>query len=182
MGAPLRLRTDYDAATLRQAARNSRDPGQVRRLLALAGIFDGQTRSQAAANGGVGLQTVRDWGVAFNAAGPAGLSTGKAKGKEPLLKDHHRAALRAIVEAGPTPAVHGVVRWRIVDLMQWLWDEFTVSVSKQTLSRELRAMGFRKLSVRPRHHAQDTEAVVSFKKTSLRSWRRLRLALLPARP
>jgi hypothetical protein len=61
--------------------------------------------------------------------------------------------------------VHGVVRWRIVDLMQWLWEEFRLSVSKQTMSKELRALGFRKLSARPRHHAKDDDAEVAFKKT-----------------
>jgi hypothetical protein len=60
--------------------------------------------------------------------------------------------------------VHGVVRWRVIDLVQWLWDEFSVSVSKQTLSRELRALGCRKLSARPKHHAQDPEAIEAFKR------------------
>ena len=36
-------------------------------------------------------------------------------------------------------------------------------VSPQTLSRELRAMGYRKLSARPRHHAQAPGAVEAFK-------------------
>ncbi len=47
---------------------------------------------------------------------------------------------------------------------QWVWDEFGLSISKQTLSRELRALGFRKLSARPRHHAQNELAVEAFKK------------------
>ncbi len=34
------------------------------------------------------------------------------------------------------------------------------------MTDELRAMGFRKLSARPRHHAQDPEAIKAFKKTS----------------
>ena len=51
------------------------------------------------------------------------------------------------MDANSHPAVHGVVRWRIVDLMQWVWEEFRLSVSKQTMSKELRRMGFRKLSV-----------------------------------
>jgi hypothetical protein len=55
-----------------------------------------------------------------------------------------------IVENGPTATGHGVVRWRIIDLCQCLWDEYGISVSKQTLSLELRAMGYRKLSARPR--------------------------------
>ncbi len=70
--------------------------------------------------------------------------------------------LRRIVEAGQTPAVHGVVRWRIVDLTQWVWEKFRLSLSKQTMSRELRAMGFRKLSARPRHHAKDEAAAAAF--------------------
>jgi hypothetical protein len=71
--------------------------------------------------------------------------------------------LRQVVEDGPIPALHGVVRWRLIDLAQWLFEEFRVSISKPTLSRELRHMGFRKLSARPRHHAQDEEAAAAFK-------------------
>lgn len=59
-----------------------------------------------------------------------------------------------MIESGPTPAIHGVVRWRIINLCQWLYEVFKVTVAKQTLSRELRAMGYRKLSARPRHHGQ----------------------------
>jgi transposase len=180
MAAPVVLRGDYDAPTLRRLARFAGDPGQVRRLLALATIYAGGSRSEAAALGGVGLQTVRDWVLRFNAAGPAGLATGKAPGNRPILGDRERAALRRIVEAGPTPAIHGVVRWRIIDLMQWLWQEFRLSVSKQTMSKELRALGFRKLSARPRHHAKDEAAGEAFKKTSPRMWRRSPRARLPA--
>ena len=51
-------------------------------------------------------------------------------------------------------------------------DEFQVSVSKQTLGRELRAMGYRKLSARPRHHAQAADAIELFKRVSPRAWMR----------
>ena len=81
-----------------------------------------------------------------------------------MLNDAQRRILAEIVESGPIPASHGVVRWRLIDLAQWVWDEFSVSISKQTLSRELRAMGYRKLSARPRHHAQDADAIPTFKK------------------
>jgi hypothetical protein len=57
------------------------------------------------------------------------------------------------------------VRWRIVDLCQWIFEEFRVVVSRQTLSRELRAMGYRKLSARPPHHAQAAGAIEDFKKS-----------------
>jgi Winged helix-turn helix len=55
--------------------------------------------------------------------------------------------------------VHGVVRWRVVDLCQWIWEEFRVVIARQTLSRELRALGYRKPSARPRHHAQSAGVV-----------------------
>ena len=180
MAAAVALRSDYDAQTLRRLARSAGDPGQVRRLLALAAVYAGGSRREAAEIGGVGLQTVRDWVLRFNAEGPVGLKTGKAPGNQPILGDRERVALRRVVEDGPIPAVHGVVRWRIVDLMQWMWEEFRLSVSKQTMSKELRAMGFRKLSARPRHHAKDANAEAAFKKTSPRIWRRSRHAMPPA--
>ena len=118
------------------------------------------------------LQIVRDWVVKFNAQGPAALIDRKAPGQPPRLDDAHRAALAAIIESGPIPAVHGVVRWRIIDLCQWIFEEFRVIVSRQTLSRELRAMGYRKLSARPRHHAQAAGAIEDFKKAFPRAWKR----------
>ena len=171
---PIALRADIDASGLRAAARDSKDAGQTRRLLALAAIYDGATRTEAARISGVTLQIVRDWVMKFNAHGPAGLIGGKVPGKPRLLNDVHRAALAAVVESGPIPAVHGVVRWRIIDLCQWLHDEFQVSVSEQTLSRDLCELGYRKLSARPRHHAQADGAIEAFKKASPRAWTRSR--------
>jgi transposase len=180
MGVAVRLREDYAAAQLRGLARQSHDAGQTRRLLALAAIYDGGSRSAAAQIGGVGLQTIRDWVLDFNARGPDGLIDGKAPGKVPLLDAQKRQALAKIVEEGPIPAAHGVVRWRLIDLAQWVFDQFAVSISQQTLSRELRVLGFRKLSARPRHHAQDAEALAAFKKTSPRASTRSPGATRPA--
>src|SRR5215212_9840086 len=167
-------RSDFDAAQLRGVARRTKDGPQARRLLALAAIYEGATRTQAAAIGGVTLQIVRDWVVKFNAHGPAGLIDRKAPGQPSRLNDTHRAALATMIESGPMPAVHGVVRWRLIDLCQWLFEEFRITVAKQTLSRELRAMGYGKLSARPRHHAQAEGAVEDFKKASRRAWTRSR--------
>jgi transposase len=167
----IELRTDYDAARLRALAKAARDAGQSRRLLALAEIYEGGSRTRAARIGGVGLQTVRDWAVRFNAQGPEGLIDGKAPGKACKLSAQHRDALVALVESGPIPAVHGVVRWRLKDLVQWIWDEFWIAVSETTLSRELRTLGYRKLSARPRHHDKSEQAVAVFKKSFPRVWR-----------
>ncbi len=169
---PVLLRTDFDANALRAMARQTKDGPQARRLLALAAIYDGATRTEAARIGGVTVQIIRDWGVKFNAHGPEGLINRKPPGQPSKLTDAHRAALQAMVEQGPIPAIHGVVRWRLVDLIAWLWEEFRITISKQTLSRELRALGYRKLSARPRHHAKNEAAVAAFKKTSRPVWRR----------
>ena len=174
MAAPVPLRDDFDAASLRGLAKGSRDPGQLRRLLSLAEIYDGGSRGDAAKVGGVGLQTVRDWVLRFNAGGPEGLIDPKPPGKAAKLNEAQRRALVEVVEAGPDPAIHGVVRWRLADLVQWVLEEFRIQISVQTLSRELRALDYRKLSARPRHYAQDKGAMAAFKKTSPPSWQRSR--------
>jgi transposase len=172
MAAAIGVRSDYTSADLRRFARRSGDADQVRRLLAVALILDGGNRSEAAKVAGVTLQIVRDWVLRFNADGPDGLATRKAPGRAAILNDEQRTRLAAIVEAGPIPAAHGVVRWRLADLAQWIWDEFELSVTRHTLGRELRAMGYRKLSARPRHRGQKGNDIVDFKKASLPAWRR----------
>jgi hypothetical protein len=95
---PIPLREDFDAAGLRREAKKSKDSGQARRLLALAAIYDGSTRTEAAKIGGVTLQIVRDWVLKFNAHGPSGLIAGKAPGQTPRLTGEHRAALARMME------------------------------------------------------------------------------------
>ena len=133
-------------------------------------IAAGGLRSEAAEIGGVGLQTGRDWVVAFNADG-RGQIDGKAPGARPRLNANQREVLKALVDQGPTPAAHGVVRWRLCDLAQILSEDHGVSVSEQTYIGVLWAMGYRKLSARPRHHAQDPDAAAVFRKTSPTVWR-----------
>jgi transposase len=174
MSVPIPLRRDFDAPQLRGLARKSKDGAQARRLLALAAIYDGATRTEAAKIGGVGLQIVRDWVLRFNAPGPEGLVDGKSPGHPPKLNDAQRQVVARMIESGPIPAVHGVVRWRLIDLAQWIFEEFRITIAKQTLSRELRSMGYRKLSARPRHHAQAAGAIENFKKASRNVWRRSR--------
>ncbi len=172
MAAPIALRLDYCGDDLRARARRSRNAGQARRLLALAAIYDGASRTEAARIGGVTLQIVRDWVLRFNDQGPTGLIDRPAPGAAPKLDAEQRAALAKAVEDGPKPYLDGVVRWRICDLTQWVWEEFEVTMSEAAMSRTLKSLGFAKLSARPQHHAQDPEAIETFKKTFPPSWRR----------
>ena len=175
MSVPIPLRRDFSASRLRSLAKKSKDGPQARRLLTLAAIYDGATRTEAAKIGGVGLQIIRDWVLRFNAQGPDGLLDRKPPGQPSKLNDSQRRAIAQIIESGPIPAVHGVVRWRLIDLAQWIFEEFRITIAKQTLSRELRAMGYRKLSARPRHYAQAEGAIENFKKTSPRAWMKSRV-------
>ena len=171
MGRAVALRGDFDGRDLRRLAKASKDAGQSRRLLALGVIYDGGKRTDAARIGDVGLQVIRDWVLRFNAKGPDGLIDGKATGKPPKLNDEQRQALSRIVEDGPIPAIHGVVRWRRKDLALWIFEEFRISLEESSVGRELRALGFRKISARPRHKGQNEFAVADFKKTSPPSWK-----------
>ena len=100
----------------------------------------------------------------FNARGPDGLVDGKSPGAPSKLNADHRRALAEVVEAGPVPAVDGVVRWRRKDLARWLLETFAISLDETTVGRELKALGFAKISARPRHYAQNELAVEAFKK------------------
>jgi transposase len=182
MAAAIGVRTDYTSADLRGFSRRCGDADQVRRLLAVALILDGGSRSAAAKIAGVTLQIVRDWVLRFNEGGPEGLATRKAPGRASILNDEQRAQLAEIVEVGPIPAAHGVVRWRLADLAQWIWDEFGLSVTRYTLGRELRAMGYRKLSARPRHRGQKPDDIDVFKKSSPPVWRKSNESSRKGRP
>ncbi|CDZ68297.1 Transposase of ISAli2, IS630 family. ORFA [Neorhizobium galegae bv. orientalis] len=174
MGSALSLRQDFDGPELRRLARQTKDANQTRRLLALAWIYEGGSRSDAARLGSVTVQIVRDWVERFNARGPDGLINGKAPGGQSKLNDAQRQVLAKIVERGPIPAIHGVVRWRRKDLVQWIFEEFRISMDETTVGRELKALGFAKLSARPRHYAQNELAADVFKKNSTLLWQKSR--------
>ena len=172
MGRAVALREDFDGSGLRRSAKASKDAGQSRRLLALAEIYDSGSRTDAARICDVGLQVVHDWVLRFNAKGPDGLIDGKAPCKPSKLNDEQRQALARIVESGPIPAIHGVVRWRRKDLAFWIYEEYGISLEESSVGRELRALGFAKISGRPRHHGQNGFAVEDFKKTFPPSWQK----------
>ena len=132
-------------------AKASKDAAQSRRFPALAEIYDGAKRTDAARLGDVGFQVVRDWVLRSNAKGPAGLIDGEATGKPRRLNNAQRRALTRIAESGPIPATHGVVRWRRKDLAFCIFEEFRITLDETTVGRELKALGFRKISARPRH-------------------------------
>jgi transposase len=167
MGKPLSItRTEHSAADLRAVASKCRDGAQVRRLLALAFVLDGHTRTEAGDQAGMDRQTLRDWVHRYNAEGIAGLKSGHGPGKPPSLNLEQMAELKAMVLQGPDPEKHGVVRWRCVDLRAEVGRRYSVEVRKRTVGKWLRKMKLTRLQPRPFHPKKDDAAQATFKKTS----------------
>ena len=166
MSAAITIRDDFEAEELRCLARTVRDANQARRLLALAAIYEGMDREEAARIGGMDRQTLRDWVHRFNEHGPDGLVNVKPSGRPPRLSVEQKEELCRLVEAGPDPHKDGVVRWRCVDLKRVLGERFGVDLSAVRLGCILKELGFSHISARPQHPAQHAEAIAAFKKTS----------------
>jgi len=167
MGKPLAItRTEHSSEELRAFASRSRDGARVRRLLALAFILEGASRTEAAERSGMDRQTLRDWVHRYNAEGIEGLKSSHGPGKPPSLTEEQMAELKATVLKGPDPAKHGVVRWRCVDLRAEVARRFTVEVSERTIGKWLRKLGLTRLQPRPFHPKKDEAAQAAFKKTS----------------
>jgi transposase len=172
MGQAIAVRTGYTAGDVRRFAKRAKDAAQARRLLAIAAVLDGASREEAAKIGGMDRQTLRDWVIRLNDQGPDGLINIPSPGVPPKLEAAHKAFIARIVEEGPIPAVHGVVRWRACDLIMRLHEEFGLSVSDDTIYRALKELGFSHVSARPKAYKQDGEAMEAFKKTSQSAWRK----------
>jgi len=169
MGGAVRItRRDLTAKDLRAAAGREKDGSAARRMLALAMVLDGVDRKSAAESCGMDRQTLRDWVHRYNAEGLGGLHDLKTPGPTPKLTAEQQAELARLVEAGPDPAHHGVVRWRRVDLRDELERRFGVALHERSVGKVLAKLGYRRLSVRPRHPQADEEAQEAFKKTSPR--------------
>src|ERR1041384_6730317 len=100
-------RLDLTAADLRAAATKAKDVAAARRMLCLAMVLEGSDRTTAAETCGMDRQTLRDWVHRYNVEGRPGLYDRKPPGARPKLTAEQRAALAAMVEAGPALQVHG---------------------------------------------------------------------------
>ena len=165
-------RLDLSVVELRKLAKKEKSPLIVRRMLAIALVLEGTDRRSAAEACGMDRQTLRDWVHHYNAEGLAGLRERRTSGHKSPLGEVERQALMALLESGPDPAVHGVVRWRRVDLQKVLKEKHGIVVHERTVGKYLEALGYRRLSVRPQHPDADPEAQEAFKKTSPKSWQR----------
>ena len=167
MGQPIEItRTDLTGVELRAAAVKIGDTAVVRRLLAIALLLEGHSRTAAAGINAMTRQTLRDWVHRYNDEGVAGLRSRTGPGRTPVLTDAQMEELREIVINGPDPERHTVVRWRCFDLREEIAGRWSVTVCEQTIGRWLRQLRLTRLQPRPFHPKKDLEAEVAFKKNS----------------
>lgn len=167
MVAPVELtRTDVPASDLRRFARQLKTGREACRLLAIAMVLEGGSRTDAAAANGMDVQTLRDWVIRYNEEGVAGLRDRARRGRPAVLSQEQMAELQAAVTEGPDIERDGVGRWRCVDLQGWLAVRFGVSVHERTVGKLLRRLGMTRLQPRPYHPKKDAATQETFKKTS----------------
>jgi transposase len=157
-------RREHSVGKLRREAARAKDGRAARRMLALALVLEGKSRTEAAEHCGMDRQTLRDWVHRYNEEGLAGLTDRPLSGRPPLLTPTQMAELKTIVEQGADPAVHGVVRFRRIDLCAIMEHRFGVRLAERTMGSLLAKLGFGRLSVRPQHPRSDPEAQELYKK------------------
>jgi len=157
-------RQDLSAADLRQAAARTQDAKVARRMLAIALVLEGCSRTEAAETCAMERQTLRDWVHRFNASGLDGLSDQpRRNGPLPRLSAAQQAGIETWVAEGADLKRDGVVRWRRVDLKQRIEQSFGVSLHERTVGKLLHKLSFRRLSVRPQHPKSDPEEQALFR-------------------
>ncbi len=160
-------RMDLDASGLRAAATRARDVAASRRMLALALVLEGRTRTEAARAAGMDRQTLRDWVHRYNESGLEGLKNRVGTcGPRRKLTEAQEAEFAGWVREGPRPDVHKVVRWRCKDLQGEIARRFGVEMHERSVGKLLARLNFSRVSVRPRHPEQDLAAQEAHKKTS----------------
>ena len=183
MAAAIKItRTDLDPAGLRRAARRAASVAASRRMLALALVMEGTSRTEAAQAAGMDRQTLRGWVRRYNKEGLDGFTDRQGDvGPKPFLSPEQEAEVAAWVRHGPDLAEHGVVRlqaalrpvppgdrkrWPRGDRARALPAAVGVVLAERSISNVLRRLGFRRLVARPRHPGHDAAAQASFKATS----------------
>src|SRR5688572_13157727 len=133
MAAAIKItRDDLDAAGLRRASRRASSVAASRRMLALALVLEGASRTEAARAAGMGRQTLRDWVHRYNAEGLAGLSDRHGDfGPKRRLSSEQEAEVAGWVRRGPDLAEHGVVRWRRADLARAIDARFGIVLAER---------------------------------------------------
>jgi transposase len=170
MSKPIEVtRREFSAGELRELAARTRDGAAVRRLLAIALVLEGHSRTEAARQNGMDRQTLRDWVHRYNDEGVEGLRSRVSPGRPGALNEAQMEELRTLVLKGPDPERHQVIRWRCADLRDEIATRWSVTLHERSVGRLLHRLDMTRLQPRPYHPKKDAAAQETFKKT-FRTW------------
>lgn len=164
MSAAIALRDDFEADDLRGLAAKAKDANQARRLLALAAVYDGMDRAEAARIGGMDRQTLRDWVLRYNAHGVDGLADRWNGGRPPTFTPLEQTEIVEIVLAGPDVEASGLSAYTLEDLAKICEERFGKRMHPWSLGRLLKKLGLSRQKTRPLHPETDPVAAAAFKK------------------
>jgi transposase len=170
--AGLAIRTDYEPAELRRLARSTTSRAQALRLVAIAAALEGASRAEAAKAAAIDRQSLRDWVIRVNAAGPKGLLDRPKGHARCCLDGGQLAVLKAWMLTGPNPERDGISAWRIVDAVSFCQQRFGVRYSQEGMRRILRQeLNLSYQKTRPVHPQHDPQRAKAFKKGAARAAR-----------
>jgi transposase len=158
---------------LRRLGREQTSGRVASRMFAIANVLDGLSREDAATHAGMERQSLRDWVHRFNAEGVEGLRDRPHKGRPRRMHEGIEGAFCERVDKGPDIETDKVVRWRRVDLQEWLKSEHAITYHERSIGKILKRLGYSHVSTRPIHPENDPEAMEAFKKTLLRQSKKL---------
>jgi len=150
---------------LRRLGREQTSGRMASRMFAIANVLDGLSREDAATHAGMERQSLRDWVHRFNAEGVEGLRDRPHKGRPRRMHKGIEEAFCKRVDKGPDANTDKLVRWRRVDLQEWLKSEHTITYHERSIGKILKRLGYSHVSTRPVHPENDPEAMEAFKKT-----------------
>lgn len=157
------IRRENTSAKLRQIARYCKNSLQASRLFAIADILDGKSRIEASQSNGMSIKSLCFWVKRYNKEGIEGLRDRLRSGRRKVLTVEQESEFKAIIEAGPSEE-DNIVRWRCVDLQQWLQKHHNITVHERTVGKWLKKLGFSHMIPRPIHRKNDPEVIEKFKK------------------
>ena len=115
---------------------------QVKYLLAILAVMDGQSFAQVALVLRVHEKTIATWVGAFCCYGLKGAPRQKPTGRPPKLTPTQKEALAALIEEGPVKAGFGGACWRSPMIQQLIYERFGAYYNVSYIAQLLKNLGF----------------------------------------
>jgi transposase len=127
-----------------------------RKLIALGNRFKGKTQQEVADFINASQSIISIWETVFSKSGIEGLFDKPRPGHAPKLSKEQIKSLEEYLDANKTPQTQQ-------EIAEWIKKSFNVEVSRHTISRILKTLGFSRQVPRPVHEKQNKEDVATWK-------------------